>query len=40
MPMNAEALERVKFPMGVKEENLPKTVRKNELEDTGNGIEG
>jgi len=38
--MNAEARERVKSSEGVKEENLPKMVRKNGPGDIRNVIEG
>jgi len=39
-PMNAEVQERVKSPEEVKEENLPKMVRRNGPGDIRNGIEG
>jgi len=38
--MNAEVFGKVTFLKGVKEENLPKMVRKTVSADTGNGVKG
>jgi len=40
MPFNAEVCLRVKFQAGVKEENLPKKLRKTVTIDIRNNIEG